>query len=54
MFTPEELKNISALIGNVQIKGSDALVVAQLQLKINKLLTNGKEETKPNKGKQDN
>lgn len=38
MFSIEELKNISALIANAQIRGSDALVVAQIQLKINQML----------------
>ena len=39
MFTPEELKNILALINIAPIKGNEATIVALLQQKISILLT---------------
>ncbi len=38
MLTQEDLKNISTLLLRIDIKGNEALAVAQLQLKINSLL----------------
>ena len=53
-FTPEELKNLLALINLASIKGQEAITVALLQQKINNLLTQipsqipTNEETKTN------
>ena len=38
MFTNEELKALSVLLLRVDLKGNEALTVAQLQIKINNLL----------------
>lgn len=38
-FTQEEIKNILALINVAPIKGQEAFIVAQLQMKLNNLLT---------------
>ena len=37
-FSNEELKNIGVLLQRVDLKGNEALAVAQLQIKINNLL----------------
>lgn len=42
MFTLQELQAISALLLRVDLKGNEALTVAQLQLKVNGLI---KEQT---------
>ncbi len=48
MFTPEELKNVLALLSRVDIKGNEAVAVALLIQKVTKLLetTPESEETK--------
>lgn len=38
MFTQEELKNLAVLISRVDLKGNEAIAVAQLQVKIQGLL----------------
>jgi len=38
MFTPQELQVIAALLNRVDLKGNEALTVAQLQLKVNSLI----------------
>lgn len=45
MFTQEELKNIGILIQSAQIKGGEAIVVANLIVKIGNLI-NEKNTTK--------
>lgn len=37
-FSQEELKNLSILLQRVDLKGSEALPVVELQLKIKKLI----------------
>lgn len=51
-LTQEELKNIGVLLQRVDLKGNEAMAVAQLQVKINNLLSvetpiETKEETTP-------
>lgn len=54
-LTQEDYKNILALISRANITGQEATSVAILQQKLAKLLQpDAQEETKPNKGKQDN
>lgn len=38
IFTQEELKNIAVLLQRVDLKGNEALAVAQLQVKIGGLI----------------
>lgn len=38
MFTNEELKNIATLLQRVDLKGSEALPIAQLQIKVGNLI----------------
>ena len=44
MLTQQELKNIALLLQRVSLTGNEALAVAQLQMKLNSLIT--AEETK--------
>jgi len=46
MFTQGELKALSILLKRVQITGEEAVVVAQLQTKVNSLITVEPVETK--------
>ena len=39
MLTQEELKNIAVLLQRVSLTGNEAMAVAQLQVKINNLLS---------------
>lgn len=47
MFTQEELKNIGVLLQRVDLKGNEAVAVAQLQIKINGLLVQSTEPAEP-------
>ena len=46
-FSNEELKNIGVLLQRVDLKGNEALAVAQLQIKINGLLVQPTEPVEP-------
>lgn len=39
MLTNEELKNILVLLSRVNLTGAEAMAVAQLQMKVNSLIT---------------
>jgi len=52
MFTQEELQNIFNLISIAPIKGSDALPVAQLQIKIQNLLKPEEKKEEPKEEKK--
>lgn len=47
MFSNEELKNIATLLLRVDLKGNEALPVAQLQLKVNNLIKETETTTTP-------
>lgn len=49
MFTKEELKNIAILINKASIIGSEAVTVAIIQQKIEKLLNEDVEQVKKGK-----